>query len=106
MTRLVVAIAGVLLATMATSPARAGVAEICSVPEFGDPKVFQTARQVALACRELADQGDVRAELNLGWLYNIGSGVRQDYGEAARWWRKAADRGNAIAQTALGYLYA
>jgi TPR repeat protein len=31
--------------------------------------------------------------------------VRQDYIEAANWFRKAADQGNADAQTSLGVLY-
>ena len=29
----------------------------------------------------------------------------QDYAEAARWYRKAAEQGNAIAQTNLGTMY-
>jgi TPR repeat protein len=31
--------------------------------------------------------------------------VLQDYAEAARWYRKAAEQGNAIAQTNLGTMY-
>jgi TPR repeat protein len=31
--------------------------------------------------------------------------VAQDYGEAMRWYRKAADQGDATAQAAIGWLY-
>ena len=39
-------------------------------------------------------------------LYFKGRGVAQDYSEAARWYRLAADRGNAAAQYNLGISYA
>ena len=41
----------------------------------------------------------------LGQLYEKGLGVLQDYVEAAKWYRKAADQGNAGAQLLLGNLY-
>jgi hypothetical protein len=34
-----------------------------------------------------------------------GNGVPQDYGEAVRWYRKAAEQGCASAQYALGFMY-
>src|SRR5205085_7684706 len=34
-----------------------------------------------------------------------GKGVRQDYAEASRWYRRAADQGDAMAQYGLGYTY-
>jgi TPR repeat protein len=36
----------------------------------------------------------------------MGQGVAQDYTAAARWYRKAADQGNAFAQSKLGLMYA
>jgi TPR repeat protein len=39
-------------------------------------------------------------------MYEKAQGVGQDYGEAARWYRKAADQGMHIAQLSLGRLYA
>jgi TPR repeat protein len=44
--------------------------------------------------RPLAEQGDVPSQLNLGSLYYDGFGVRQDYSEAARWYRLAAEMGD------------
>jgi TPR repeat protein len=32
--------------------------------------------------------------------------VAKDHGEAVKWWRKAADQGNADAQRAMGRCYA
>ncbi len=57
------------------------------------------------AIRAKAEQGDAQAETQLGRLYAQGHGVPHDYGEAARWYRRAADQGDADAQTALGELY-
>jgi len=38
-------------------------------------------------------------------MYQIGQGVAQDYAEAARWYRKAADQGGVAAQFNLGVMY-
>ena len=38
-------------------------------------------------------------------MYDEGQGVVQDYAAAVSWYRKAADQGNAGAQTLLGYMY-
>jgi TPR repeat protein len=45
-----------------------------------------------------ADQGDAYAQYNIGVLYRDGSGMAQNFTEAANWFRKAADRGNAHAK--------
>ena len=74
--------------------------------------------------RPLAEQGHAQAQFNLGYIYDLGLGVAQDYAEAAKWFRKAAgqgvpldyaealklfrkaaDQGNAVAQVNLGGLY-
>ena len=47
---------------------------------------------------QLAEQGVAEAQFNLGTIYDSGQGVRQDYAEAARWYRKAAEQGNTEAQ--------
>ena len=48
---------------------------------------------------------DAKAINNLGWMYGKGVGVKQDYAAALDWFRKAADSGNAIAQTNLNWMY-
>jgi TPR repeat protein len=41
----------------------------------------------------------------LGWVYDIGQGVPQDYAEAVKWFRLAAEQGEANAQLGLGVMY-
>ncbi len=55
--------------------------------------------------RELAEQGDARAQTLLGVMYRDGQGVAQDYAEAVKWSRLAAEQGNATAQYNLGVIY-
>ena len=46
------------------------------------------------------------AQFNLGKLYEFGGGeVRQDYSQAARWYREAAAQGVTAAQNNLGLLH-
>ena len=63
----------------------------------------------ATAFREflpLAEQGNAKAQTNLGFMYNNGTGVPQNHTEAVKWYRKAAEQGNAPAQYNLGFMYA
>jgi TPR repeat protein len=55
--------------------------------------------------RLAADQGDVPAEVQLGYYYHHGIGVNVDYAEAMHWYRQAADQGDALAENQIGYLY-
>src|SRR5881227_252799 len=42
--------------------------------------------------RLLGDGGSAAAQNNLGSMYERGQGLPQDYGEALKWYRKAADQ--------------
>jgi uncharacterized protein len=53
----------------------------------------------------LAEQGDAKAQENLGSMYENGLGVSEDYSEALDWLHKAADQDNAAAQGKLGWMY-
>ena len=44
--------------------------------------------------------------LFLGFKYNNGEGVPQNYAKAARWYRRAAEQGDPTAQLLLGFKYA
>ena len=46
------------------------------------------------------------AQCNLGTMYAEGEGVKQDHTEAAKWYRKAAEQGDALAQYNLGAMHA
>ena len=56
--------------------------------------------------KRLALSGDAEAQNNLGLYYLVGLGVPRDYVEGVRWYRLAADQGNAAAQRSLGFSYA
>jgi hypothetical protein len=53
----------------------------------------------------LAKQGNAVAQFNLGYLFDEGQGVSQNYDFAATWYRKAADQGLVEAQYVLSYYY-
>lgn len=55
--------------------------------------------------RPLAEQGDARAQNNLGILYRNGEGVVQDLELARQWLLRAAEQGYARAQFSLAMLY-
>ena len=52
-----------------------------------------------------AKQGDVKVQFNLGFMYNDGQGVPQDYKQATYWFKKSAEQGYAYAQFCLGFMY-
>ncbi len=63
------------------------------------------------ALRQAATAGDAGAQFQLGLMYAngqgaMGQGVRKDYAEAARWFRKAANQGHADAKYALASMQA
>ena len=72
---------------------------------------FINARNKALQRTETeelvkhANSGDAESQYNLAVMYCNGAGVEQDYTEAARWYRKAAEQGHAHAQHNLGNRY-
>ena len=51
------------------------------------------------------DTSNKEAQNNLGWCYEKGYGVKQDHTEAVKWYRKAAEQGDAQAQFNLGWCY-
>ena len=55
--------------------------------------------------RKQAERGDATAQCLLGEDYYEGQGVPQDYTEAAKWFRLAAEQGHAMAQNNLGVMY-
>jgi TPR repeat protein len=61
-------------------------------------------RATSLA-RARAENGDAKAQLELGTMYYYGKGVPQDDAEAARWYRKGADQGDAKAKVAIAFMY-
>jgi hypothetical protein len=64
-------------------------------------KEFETAYQLFF---ELAGKGVAEAQINLGMMFENGQGVSQDFKEAVRWYRLAADQGLTKAQEKLKFL--
>jgi len=55
--------------------------------------------------RAKAESGDPQAQVKLGAAYEDGNGVKQNYADAAQWYRKAADEANSEGQNDLGLMY-
>jgi len=55
--------------------------------------------------KKLAEQGDTKAQYNLGVMLEKGHGTIQDYKEAFKWHTLAAEKGDSDAQNYLGFLY-
>ena len=52
----------------------------------------------------LAEKGNATAQSYLGLAYYNGSDVTQDFKAAARWWKLAAEHGNACARKSLAMI--
>jgi TPR repeat protein len=70
-----------------------------STPPSSNSIVFQETKA-------RAEKGDAVAQTELGLMYRDGKGAPQDYGEAVKWYRKAAEQDNAQGQSKLGGMYA
>jgi TPR repeat protein len=53
----------------------------------------------------LGERGAPSAQAYLGFMYETGRGVPQNYTDAAMWYRRAAEQGDSLAQYSLGLLY-
>ena len=76
------------------SPAiTAAMLGICGAVKGGDIEDCRNAEALAdtsravSACHRLADQGDALAQFSLGFMYDNGRGVPQDYAEAVKWYQ-------------------
>lgn len=52
-----------------------------------------------------AKKGNSNSQFSVGYMYDNGQGVPQDYKEAAKWYRQSAEQGNSLAQFNLGVMY-
>jgi TPR repeat protein len=83
-------LAGVVLTLMLTGGAAAGPLEDGErASRTGD---YATALRL---WRPLAEQDDADAQNNLGLMYRNGQGVPQDYAEAVKWYRLAAEQSHS-----------
>jgi TPR repeat protein len=59
---------------------------------------FRAARQTPKCTLWLADQNLPQAEKQVGYFYQCGYGVKQDYAQAHAWYLRAAGHGNSDAE--------
>jgi TPR repeat protein len=71
---------------------------------LGQAKTYQP-KLVFARLKNRAQSGDREAQNNFGLCFQFGYGTARDYGEAAVWFRRAAEGGLATAQFNLGGLY-
>jgi len=77
-------------------------------PEYSKGKDMPQDNVEAEAIKQIrlvAEQGNAKAQSNLGVVYATGQGVPQDYKEAVKWFRLAAEQGDADAQYNIGVAY-
>ena len=55
--------------------------------------------------RQMIKDGDDAGYFYLGYMYELGEEVEQDYAKAAQWYKKGADAGNPTCKLNLGCLY-
>jgi TPR repeat protein len=94
--------------------AAAAVALLAAAGDFAEAATFRQgvaafSRQDYLLASQifvpLAERGDPAAQTYLGFMFETGRGVPQNYTEAAMWYRRAAEQGDSLAQYSLGLLY-
>jgi uncharacterized protein len=80
------------------------LALVAAQPSYASPRepaIYVAADKTV----RLAKGGDIRAQAQLGRMYETGRGVPQNFFEAARWYSRAAAQGDGWAQFELGMLY-
>lgn len=94
------------LLAVSVTVALADIRAAANAQELSDEwESLEDARATIEALRPLADEGDPRAQFDLGEYYASGFGVVRDIDEAERWFLKAAEQGLAKAQYRLGMSY-
>src|SRR5712691_4348728 len=82
------------------------VLAIAAAPPFALAQAPSTSGPATLGeLRAAAEEGEAKAQFNLGVMYDNGQGVPQDYNEAAKWYTKAAEQGFPAAEYNLAGMY-
>lgn len=94
---------------MRRATAYAGLSLIIALPALAAPQLEDgydafdrgDVAQAVTIWRELAEEGNQTAQLNLGQLYRTGRGVPQDDAEAVKWYVEAGRSGSEMARYTL-----
>lgn len=76
---------------------------VTAVPPDGIPSKIDKASLIFLL--PAAEWGNVKAQVRLGEIYDLGLGVPRNSALAIKWYEKAADQGEMWAQHSLGQIY-
>jgi hypothetical protein len=87
-------LAAVIVAVVAVAPG-----------EAKSPKRNGAYGGSAVSIAHAAAAGSANAQMRLGFMYEYGRGIPQDYLLAAYWYRRAAEQGNPRGQHQLGLMY-
>jgi TPR repeat protein len=80
--------------------------DVQSVRASSRPSDNETDAKLLADIRTKAEKGDAQSQYELGKASEEGSlGMAEDYMEAVKWYRKAAEQGHAQAQSSLGFCY-
>ena len=79
------------------------VALVSCVPPQGDRASQRDTSVTEL--KILGERGDANAQFRLGYAYDRGERVPQDYKAALKWYKLAANQGHVSAQHNLGLMY-
>ncbi len=71
----------------------------------GEQEAGPDRHESFIVCRPLAEHGIPHAQNVLGEIYMYGEGISQDFDEAAKWFRLAAEQHHRRAQFMLGVLH-
>ena len=71
----------------------------------GSSEAKQDFKEAEKWYRRAAEQGEPRAQNNLGMMYNTGMGVTKDEKEAAKWYLKSAEQNHATAEFNIAQMY-
>ena len=77
-----------------------------AMADFAKGQEAYLMKDYVKAMQEYKNDDDPKAMYQVGYMYDHGQGVPQDITEAAKWYLKAAEGGNAKAQYRMGLFYA
>ena len=76
-----------------------------TVPSLGQTLTAQDAAKLT-GLRQRAEVGDVKAQSELGFMYDYGAGgAKRDPTEALKWYRKAAEQGDIGAKQGIAHMF-
>jgi len=68
-------------------------------------EIEQNVGEVIQKLKDFAEQDDIDAQYNLGYLYSDGKYTEPDFEQAVYWYKKAAEKEDMFAQYNLAFLY-